>query len=62
MLLMQKPIEHYKLLLWICVTLNRANVDYRAFVELDGCWFKRMFVAFGAYLNDFTLGSRKCCL
>jgi len=37
----------------------RANADSRAFVELDVCRFKRMFVAFGACLNGFILGSRK---
>ena len=37
----------------------RTNPDSRAFVELDGCQFKRMFVAFGASLNGFILGCRK---
>jgi len=37
----------------------RANADSRAFVELDKCRLKRMFVAFGVCLNGFILGCRK---
>jgi len=53
---MGRPEDHYKLLLWLCVVITRANPDSRAFVELDGCRFKRMFVALGASLNGFILG------
>ena len=37
---------------------NRGEPDSRAFVELDGCRFKRMFVALGASLNGFIMGCR----
>ena len=59
MLVMGKPVDHYKLLPWMWAAIVRANPDSRAFVELDGCRFKRMFVAFGASLNGFILGCRK---
>jgi len=54
-----KLVDHYKLLPWMCVAIVRANPDSRAFVEPEGCWFKRMFVAFGASLNSFILGCKK---
>jgi len=47
------------MLLWMCAAIVRAHAESRVFVELDGCRFKRMFVAFGACLNGFILGSRK---
>ena len=59
MLAMGRPEDHYKLLPWLCAAITRANPDSRAFVELDGCRFKRMFVALGASLNGFILGCRK---
>ena len=58
-LVMGKPVDHYKLLPWMCAAIERANADSRAFVELDGCRFKRMFVALGASLNGFIMGCRK---
>jgi len=58
MLAMGRPEDHYKLLPWLCAAITRANPDLRAFVELDGCRFKRMFVAVGASLNGFILGCR----
>jgi len=39
--------DQYKLLPWLCASIMRANPNSRAFVELDGCRFKRMFVALG---------------
>ena len=50
--------DHYKVLLWFCTTIARANPDSSAFVELDACRFKRMFVVLGASLNGFILGCR----
>ena len=35
------------------------NLDSRAFCEVEGSRFKRMFVAYGAALNGFILGCRK---
>jgi len=59
LLVIGKPVDHYKLLPWMCAAIVRANLDSRAFVEFNGCRFKRMFVAFGACLNEFILGYRK---
>jgi len=39
--------------------IKRANPNSRAFVELEGYRFKRLFVAYGACLNGFILGCRK---
>jgi len=58
MLAVEMPEDHYKLLPWLCAAITRANPDSRAIVELDGCRFKRMFVALGASLNSFIMGSR----
>jgi len=43
----------------MCAEIVQANIDSRAFVELDGCRFKRMFVVFDASLNSFILGYGK---
>jgi len=43
----------------MCTAIERANPYSRAFLELDECRFKRMFVALGASLNDFIMGCRK---
>ena len=59
MVAMGKPQDHDKLLSWMCTTLVHANPDSRAFVELEGCWFKRMVIAYGASLNGFILIRRK---
>ena len=59
LLVMGKPVDHYKLRLWMCATIECRNPDSTAFVELDGCGFKCMFVALGASLNGFILGCRK---
>lgn len=56
LLVMGKPVDHYKLLPWMCAMIVQANPDSRAFVELDGCRFKRMFIVIGACLNGFILG------
>jgi len=45
---MEKTEDHYKLLPWVCAAVAHANQDARAFVELRGCQFKRIFVAYGA--------------
>jgi len=58
-LVMGKPMDQYKILSWMCAVIVRGNADSRAYVELDGCRFKRMFVAYGACLNGFILGSKK---
>ena len=59
LLVMGRPVDHYKLLPWMCAAIERGNPDSRAFVELEGTRFKRMFVAYGACLNGFILGCRK---
>jgi len=59
LLVMGNPVDHYKLLPWMCAAIERANADSRAFVELDGCRFQRMFVGLGASLKGFVMGSRK---
>jgi len=58
LLVMGKSVEHSKLLPWMCAAIERANPDSRAFVELDGCRFKCMFVSLGAALNGL-MGCRK---
>jgi len=55
----RRPEHHYKLLPWMCTAIVRANPDSRAFCELQGSRFKRLFVAYGALLNGFILGCRK---
>jgi len=59
LLVMGRRVDHYKLLPWMCVAIKRPNPNSRAFVELDRCRFKRLFVAYGACLNRFILGCRK---
>jgi len=54
-----RPNDHYKLLRWMCGAIVRANPDSRAFCELEGSRFRRLFVAYGASLNGFILGCRK---
>ena len=60
LLVMGKSVDHYKLLHWMCAAIERANADLRAFVELDGCKFKRMFVALGASLNGLLWDVVRC--
>jgi len=62
LLVMGRPVDHYKLLPWMCVAIERENPDSRAFVELKGSRFKRMCIAYSACLNGFILGSRKIFL
>ena len=59
LLVMGRPVDHYKVLPWLCAAIVRANPDSRAFCEVEGSRFKRMFVAYGAALNGFILGCRK---
>jgi len=54
-----RPKDYYKLLLWICAAIVRANPNSRAFCELEGSRCKFMFVAHNASLNGFILGCRK---
>jgi len=55
LLIMGKLVDQYKMVLWISAALVRANVDSRAFVELDGCRFRWMFITCRASLNGFVL-------
>jgi len=57
--IMGRSEDHYKVLPWMCVAIIRANPDSRAFCEVEGCRFKRMFIAYGASLNGFILGCQK---
>jgi len=59
LLVMGRSIDHYKILSWLCVAIVRLNPDSRAFCEVEGSRFKRMFVAYGASLNGFILACRK---
>jgi len=54
-----RPEDHHKLLPWMCATIVRANPDSRAFCELEGSRFRRLFIAYDASLNGFILGCRK---
>lgn len=56
---MGRPIDHYKVLSWMCAAIKRANSDSRAFAELEGSRFRQMFVAYGGCLNGFILVCRK---
>jgi len=58
MLAMGRSEDHYKLLPWLCAAITWAKPDSRAFVELDGCRFKRIFVVLGAALNGFIMGCK----
>lgn len=51
-----RPVDHYKLMSWLCSTIIRANPDSRAFCELEGVRSKCMFVACGVSLNGFIMG------
>jgi len=55
---MGRPVDHYKLLSWMFVAIERGNLYSRAFVELESSRFKRIFIAYGARLNGFILS---CC-
>jgi len=59
MLSLGKPVDHYKLLPWLCSAIFRANDNSREFCELEGVRFKCMYVAYGASLNGFIMGCRK---
>ena len=59
LLVMGRPVDHYKLLPWMCAAIERGNPNSRAFVKLEGVRFKHMFVAYGACLNGFFLGCQK---
>ena len=58
LLVMGRPVDHCKLLPWMCAASERGNLDSRAFVDLEDSRFKCMFMAYGACLNRFILG---CC-
>lgn len=59
MLPLGRPIDHYKLLPWLCYAIVRANPNSRAFCELEGARFKCISVAYGASLNGFIMGCQK---
>ena len=56
MVVLGKPVDHYKLLPWICAMIVRANPGSVAVCEVEVCRFYRMFVAYAANINDFKLG------
>jgi len=58
MMVLGRPEDHYKLLLWMCAAIVRANSDSVAFCEVEECHFQRMFVAYAANINGFKLGCR----
>lgn len=53
-----KPVDNYKLLLWMCAAIIRANPRSVAFYEVEGSRFKRMLIACAANVNDFKLGHK----
>jgi len=59
MLQLGRPINHYKLLSWLCSATAKENLNSRAFYELEGVSFKCMFVAYGVSLNGFIMRRRK---
>jgi len=58
MMVLGKPVDHYKLLPWMCAAIVRANPGSVAVCEVDGCRFYRMFVAYATNVNGFKLGCR----
>ena len=56
LLVIRKSVDQYKLLSWTCIAIVRTNLDSRAFMGLDGCRFRCMFMAFGASFYEFILG------
>jgi len=53
-----KPVDHYKLLLWMFAAIAGADLGSVAFCEVEGSRFKGMLVAYAANVNDFKLGCR----
>ena len=58
MMVLGRPVDHYKLLPWMCAAIVRANPGSIAVCEVDGCRFYRMFVAYAANVNGFKIGCR----
>jgi len=50
--------DRYKLLLWMCAAIVRADPGLVAFCEVQESRFNKMFVAFAANINGFKLGCR----
>ena len=58
MMVLGRPVDHYKLLPWMCAPMVRANPKPVAVCEVNGCRFYRMFVAYAANINGFKHGCR----
>ena len=57
-IVLQKPVNHYKLLPWICTAIARVNLGLVVVCEVDGYRFYRMLVACAANVNNFKLRCR----
>jgi len=55
MMVLGKPVDHYKLLPWRCVAIVRVNPGSVAVCEVDGRRFYRMFMTYAANVNGFKL-------
>jgi len=58
MMVLGKPVDHYKLLPWMCMAIVWANSGSVTVCEVDGYRFYRMFVAYGAHVTSFKLRCR----
>ena len=58
LIVLRRPIEHYKLLLWMCVAIMRVSLGSVAFCEVEGSRFRRTFIAYTANVNGFKLRCR----
>jgi len=59
MMVFGRPVDHYKLLPWMCAAIVRANLGLVAICEIEGSRFTRMFVTYAANMNEFKPGCRK---
>ena len=59
MMVLGRPVDHYKLLSWMCAAIVRVNPASVLVYEVEGCRFSRFFVAYAANVNGFKLGCKK---
>ena len=55
MMLLGKPLDHYKLSPWMCVAIVKENSGSVTLCDVNGLRFNPMFVMHTASLNEFKL-------
>jgi len=56
MMVLGRPVDHYKLLPWMCTAIVRVSPGSVAVCKVNRCRFYRMFVTYAANVNGFKLG------